>query len=74
MRIERSYQRAMNIRDSTPAGASTETETRQNEEWYTKMYRKCYWNAASLNKTPPFTFSRATRLYLKTLRRLARVR
>jgi len=69
-KIERSYQRAMNIRDSTPFGHDFKADE-ENEMWYTAMYRKCYRNAATLNKTPPHTFTRATRIYLRTLRKLA---
>lgn len=59
-RIERAYQRAMNIRDSTP-GVVPAAE----EYHYMKAYRKAY-------KTSNWTgFTSETRLYLRHVRKAA---
>jgi hypothetical protein len=61
--IERSYQRAMDIRDSSPPG----TNTPGNEEWYTRMYRRLYKRG---DMKAAHEFRRHTRRYLHTLRGL----
>lgn len=66
-KIERAYQRAMNIRDSTPRGSFHKT-TKQNENWYTKMYLRCYKRG---DQQAVHAFGRITRAYLKRLRKLA---
>ena len=65
--IERAYQRAMNIRASTPSGSWHKT-TEQNENWYSKMYRRTYKRG---DRQAARAFSRMTRAYLKRLRQLA---
>jgi hypothetical protein len=66
-KIERAYQRAMNIRDSTPSGSCHKT-TEQNENWYGKMYRRCFKRG---DDRAAHAFGRMTRAYLKRLRGLA---
>jgi hypothetical protein len=58
-KIERSYQRAMNIRDSTPGN------DHKAEERYTQAYIRCYRNGKVRE------FSKETRRYLKQLRAMA---
>ena len=64
-RIERSYQRAMDIRDSTPSGKDLGLVL-ANENRYMRAYRKAY----RANNADGFTAE--TRRYLKVLRALAR--
>ena len=64
-RIERSYQRAMNIRDSTPSGEDLSLVF-ANEDRYIRAYRKAY------RANNADGFAAETRRYLKTLRALAR--
>jgi hypothetical protein len=67
--IERAYQRAMNIRDSVPWSAIADGKAmKQNEDWYTKRYLQSYKNGTSQAARG---FHRSTRVYLKTIRKLA---
>ena len=59
-KVERAYQRAMDIRDSTPGQHDHEAEHR-----YTRAYLRCYKDGLVR------TFRKETRLYLKQLRKVA---
>ena len=63
--IERAFQRAMNIRDSSPVSLSDLTENR-----YAALYRKAYRSPNA--RTSVHAFRRATREYLKRLREMQR--
>jgi hypothetical protein len=60
-KIERSFQRAMDIRDSSPW-----TTTRMVENRYAALYRRAYRSPNA--RTVVHAFRRATREYLKALR------
>lgn len=60
-RIERAYQRAMNIRDATPGQVSDAIELK-----YSAEYRRCYKSGDSYDAA---IFRIATRRYLKVIRR-----
>ena len=59
-RIERAYQRAMNIRDSTPGHVSAGIEY-----WYMNAYLRAYKNGSADD------FRIKTRKYLRDVRRAA---
>jgi hypothetical protein len=60
-KIERAYQRAMNIRDSTPCNYPWPI-TNKNEQDYVRAYKRAYKSGSSEG------FTAATRRYLRTLR------
>jgi hypothetical protein len=66
-RIERSYQCAMDIRDSMPSGADHDARER-NENLYSMMYRKHYRLG---DDAAACAFRQITRAYLQKLRKLA---
>ncbi len=67
-KIEKAYQRAMDIRDSTPYLLANDVDDRRfadAEDAYAKAYRSCYRRADSIG------FRSRTRLYLRAVRRRA---
>lgn len=66
-KIGRAYQRAMNIRDSTPWHPNY-LAGEKNENWYTRMYLRTYKRG---DAQAARAFHRMTMAYLRTLRTLA---